>query len=225
MPFADPSPSPADLHFRLFGFPVRIHPFFWILCLVLGPKEPQAALLWAVAVVISVLVHELGHAVLQRQFGGRPSIVLYGFGGLAIPNGPPVSSWRQIAISLAGPGAGFLLAGLIWLGLTQLSEPLGRIPALFISSLLFINVVWGVFNLLPIYPLDGGHVSRELLTMILPPHRGIVASLWLSILCCGLAAAAIWQLTGSLWNLILMGALGYNNYQTLEAYNRSRGRW
>ena len=224
MPFADPSPTQADVSFRLFGFPVRIHPFFWLICVLLArPKDPASVLLFAVALLVSILVHELGHAVLQRHFGGRPSIVLYGFGGLAISNGPPVGPWRQIAISLAGPGAGFVLAGIIWLIISQLSAAPPPMADRLLVYLLYINIAWGIFNLLPIYPLDGGHVSRELLMLVLRPNLGIVVSLWISIVCCALAGAWLWVTTESLWNLVLMGALGFNNYQTLEGYNRSRG--
>ena len=97
---------------------------------------------------------------------------------------------------------------------------------LFVAFLLTINIFWGIFNLLPIYPLDGGQVSRELCTLVMRPDRGIVVSLWISIICCALAAGLMWVWTHSIWNLVLMGALGVNNYQTLEAYRRMRqGNW
>ncbi|MEM6330878.1 MAG: site-2 protease family protein [Planctomycetota bacterium] len=227
MPFASPSPTQADLRFQLFGFPVRIHPFFWVLCLLVGrEKEPLRVLVWTLVVLVSVLVHELGHAVLQRRFGGRPNIVLYGMGGLAIPNGPPVSPWRQIAISLAGPGAGFLLAAGVTIAVVLLPEVSSPVAAQLLNDLLLVNIVWGVLNLLPIYPLDGGHVARELLLMKLRPDRGIVASLWLSIGVCVALAALILTRGFSLWNLLLVGLLGFSNYQALQAYQQSRrGGW
>ncbi|MEM6798088.1 MAG: site-2 protease family protein [Planctomycetota bacterium] len=227
MPFADPSPTPADLRFQLLGFPVRIHPFFWGLCVILSRyRAPAELLVWVVAVLVSILVHEFGHALLQRRFGGRPSIVLYGFGGLAIPNGPAVSPGRQILILLAGPGAGFVLAGLVWLIHSAIALPDSPALAQLLGDLWRINIFWGVFNLLPIYPLDGGQIAREVFTLVMPPRRGIVVSLWVSIIFCAVAGAALWLLTRSPWNLVLMGALAFNNYQTLEAYNQSsRGRW
>ena len=220
VPFADPTPTQADLSFNLFGFPVRIHPFFWLVAILLAPlKEPANVLLWAIAMLISIIVHELGHALVQRLYGGRAHIVLYGFGGLAIAEGVRITPWRQVAISIAGPAAGFLLAGITWL-VRQQSATAPEAMQLFLLFMLWINIFWSIFNLLPIYPLDGGQVSRELLTLYLRPELGIVVSLWLSIATCGVAAAWLWYASPILWNLILMAALAFNNYQTLEAYRR-----
>ena len=65
---------------------------------------------------VSILVHELGHAFVQRYFGGRPWITLYGFGGLASCNDCDRSPRSQIIISLAGPLAGFLFAVVVMIG-------------------------------------------------------------------------------------------------------------
>ncbi|MEM8864906.1 MAG: site-2 protease family protein [Planctomycetota bacterium] len=222
MPFADPSPTPADISFRLFGMPIRIHPFFWLIAVLLAPfKQPYAVLIWAVAMLVSIVIHELGHALLQRYWGGQPRIVLYGFGGLAISDGVRITPWRQVAISLAGPFAGFILAAGVWL-VGQGSFELPPTVNLLLQFMLLINIFWGIFNLLPIYPLDGGQVARELFTLVLKPETGIVVSLWVSIFFCAAAAAGLWLWTQSLWNLILMAGLGFNNYQTLEAYRNAR---
>ena len=88
MLLGEPPPSQGDIHFRLFGMPVRIHPFFWVTTLILGmgagSTPPAVVLSWIVAVLLSILVHELGHAAVQRHYGGHPKIVLYGLGGLSI---------------------------------------------------------------------------------------------------------------------------------------------
>lgn len=180
--FAEPPPTSFDLHFTLFGVPVRVHPFFWLAMLMLGPfhdPTPQAALVWVAAAFISILVHEFGHVWAIRYFGSSAHVVLHGFGGLAIQN----TSWRrdpksQFVISLAGPVAGFLLAGTIIAGLKASGVPVeffhdplpfglmprfGHLPgaylSLFVFCLLYANIFWGVFNLLPIFPLDGGQMS------------------------------------------------------------------
>lgn len=224
MILAEPSNSPADLNFRLFGFPVRVHPFFWLIALLLsGGGEPARVLTWMVAVFVSIVVHELGHAFVQRFFGGRSRIVLHGMGGLAISDGVRYTPWRQVLISLAGPLAGFAFATLLYL----LVVMVGRIDSVFVSrllkDLLSINILWGVINLAPIYPLDGGQVSRELLTMWLPAHRGVIASLWLSIVGAVVLGVYLYTLYPSLWNVLLFGMLAYNNYQMLQAYQSSRG--
>ena len=115
--FAEPSPSQGDLHFSLLGFPVRIHPWFWIAAIILGSsaREPVLVFLWVVAMLLCILLHELGHALVMRAYGYHPSIVLHSFGGLAIPHaggydvrrpGP----WGDMLISFAGPASGFILA-------------------------------------------------------------------------------------------------------------------
>ncbi len=254
MLLSEPAPSQGDLHFEIGDIPVRIHPFFWVTGLITGlagaQGEPRQVLLWIAVVFVSILIHELGHALLQRYYGERPRIVLYSFGGLAIGSGSR-GPLEQILISLAGPGAGFLLAGLL-LGLMALSGvQIGFVPAWSeaeitspslnlllgrlwfdgisnwwgaraIHMLLYVNLLWGLVNLLPIYPLDGGRVSREVFTMASPPRQGIVQSLWLSIICAvGLGLAIAIKLgpsAAALWTLALFGYLAYSNYQTLEAY-------
>src|SRR5687768_2889887 len=117
----EPPPTQADLHFRLFGIPVRVHPFFWLVTLLLsmsgqGTKlDPVDALIWVAVVFISILIHELGHAFLQRRYGGHPRITLYSLGGLASCDDCDRSPSRQILISLAGPVAGFLFAAVLLL--------------------------------------------------------------------------------------------------------------
>jgi Zn-dependent protease len=87
-------------------------------------------------------------------------------------------------------------------------------------NILLINILWGLVNLLPVYPLDGGRVSRELCTLK-NPRRGIALSLQISIVAAvGMAAygAIQWQ---SLLVPLMFGYLAYGSYQTLQAYQRN----
>jgi stage IV sporulation protein FB len=251
MLLADPPPSQGDLHFRVFGIPVRVHPWFWGISLLMGlgfgskSADPINTLVWVVVVFVSILVHEMGHAFLQRYFGGRPRITLYGMGGLAICDDCDRSPRSQILISLAGPLAGFLLAALVVAILAATGHfrgfrfdlwPVDRtfydpIEVLkdntikfsprdtFINDLLWVNIFWGLVNLLPVYPLDGGRVSREVLT-ISQPRRGIVQSLWLSIAAAGAVAVFGVIVLQSIFMAIFFGYLAYANYQTLQAYEQ-----
>ena len=248
MILADPPPSPADLHFRVFGVPVRVHPWFWIISLVMGlgggdAADPVNTLLWVAVVFVSILIHELGHAFLQRKFGGHPRITLYGLGGLAACDDCDRSPRSQILISLAGPAAGFLLAALVVAILVAAGHfrgfewdlmPVNWVPFDLdywrsngkpsfrdsaILDLLWVNIFWGLVNLLPIYPLDGGRVSRELLTLGHPRH-GIVQSLWLSIFAAAAVAAFGMLVLQSFFMAIFFGYLAYANYQTLQAYEQ-----
>ena len=257
MLLAEPPPTQADLHFRLFGVPVRVHPFFWIVALLLGmgggEADPLGTLLRVVVMFVSILVHELGHAFLQRRYGGRPWITLHGLGGLASCDDCDRSPRSQILISLAGPVAGFLLAvlvilsvrvaghqigvmsrsaGIDWdaLGLERIIqqpmlfmtvyfEPFASKPAnIMVADLLQVNILWGLVNLLPIYPLDGGRIARELCTLD-SPRRGIVQSLWLSVAMAAMTAV-VGLIFGRFFIALLFGYLAYANYQTLQTYQR-----
>lgn len=258
MLLVEPPPSQGDLHFRLFDIPIRIHPYFWLVTLIMGlggsDTPPQDVLVWIAAVVISIVIHELGHALTQRHFGGEPRIVLYGMGGLAICEDCDRSTRAQILISLAGPCAGFAFA-LVLMALMQIigdglaikignrvvyesgfvQGALGKsllgvgiywqgiensYAKEFVYNLLFINVLWGLVNLLPIYPLDGGRISREV-CQIGNPRGGIILSLQISMFAAAAMAIfglVVWQ---SIFTTIMFGYLAYSSYQTLEAYRQN----
>ncbi len=238
MLLGEPAPTQADLHFRLFGVPVRVHPFFWVVALLLGmsggPADPLVTLVWVAVVFVSILVHELGHAIVQRYYGGRPWITLYSFGGLASCDDCDRSPRAQILISLAGPFAGFFFAGFVISILIALQRfrgfewawiPVNWVPFksqldLVVFFLLFVNIAWGVVNLLPIYPLDGGRIARELFTLR-DPRAGVIQSLQLSA---GAAVlVAVYALTRQMFFMAIMfGFLAYGSFQTLQMY---RNRW
>jgi stage IV sporulation protein FB len=257
MILSEPPRSQGDIYFRLFGFPFRIHWMFWVVTLVLSISlqertPPAEVVIWMVAVTISIIAHELGHAFLQRHYGGRPRIVLYGMGGLAICEDCDRGSRSQILIALAGPFAGFTIALTIFVllrvtGHGLLLELFGRtiletgplegaigFPGLgifwrplanesanrMVANLLQINILWGLVNLLPVYPLDGGQVSREV-CQIGNPRGGIILSLQISV-----GAAVAMAVFGLLfWNswptMLLFGYLAYMSFQILQSYRQN----
>ncbi len=248
MLFGEPDRTQADLHFQLLGFPVRVHPLFWVVAVLLGIYRPdaRALVLWVVAVFVGVLVHELGHAVVMRWNGFQPSITLYGLGGAAsygpnVHGSQSLSSWRQIGISAAGPVAGFLLAAVVCLGLVASGTKIevlwrllfglnvtpadyigGELFTWFVNFLLFVTIAYGILNLMPIYPLDGGHIARELFLMAMP-REGIRHSLILSMLTA--AAIAVLGFTrGSFFLGIMFAYLALGSFNTLQRY-QGRGPW
>jgi stage IV sporulation protein FB len=232
----EPARSQGDVNFRLFGIPVRIHPFFWIIGLLLGMNnDVKGMIVWLVALFLCILVHELGHALVLRAFGVYSWITLYGMGGLASYDPAQARSARadgtlkQILISAAGPGAGFLLAALVFGGVLLKASftdntvaPQAGIDylAMFISYILFICVVWGIVNLLPVYPLDGGQIAREIMLRILP-RTGIHHSLMLSIFTAG-GIPLLALLNRELYIAIMFGYLAFSSFQTLQNYGNQR---
>ena len=152
---------------KVLGIPTKIDPSFFVLSLFLGASRglnPSLLLEWLVVVFISVLLHELGHALVARQFGLSPQITLYSMGGLTSwSEVKEIAPPKHIAISLAGPAAGFLLGGVLFFTAPAL---LRAVPSELLTvayyDLLWVNIGWGIFNLFPILPLDGGHVLLTL---------------------------------------------------------------
>ncbi|MEM6470432.1 MAG: site-2 protease family protein [Planctomycetota bacterium] len=261
----EPPESPYDLRFDLLGFPVRISWTFWLGAIVLGhgfcqlvvvmPGNPAGEiprfgigpllLIWTLCVFVSILIHELGHALAFRRYGLNASIVLYHFGGLAIPNSSysPGRSIRRIGerediiISAAGPALQLLSAALLIL-LVKLAGfevavfkyYVGPIPwltegkiidseGLFALVTLYLvpSILWALLNLVPVWPLDGGHIARSLIVM----GGGTIAqSLWVSVIAGGvLAAFAINSGRPIMAIFFVMFAIG--SYQQLNPMNNS----
>ena len=164
------------LRFPLFGFPAAIHPSFFIIAAFIGLGSPDLSLgvvaVFTVIVLVSVLAHELGHAFAARGLGAEPTIDLYIFGGVTAFV-PPQSMGRvrSIWVTLAGPLAGFALGGFVLsvAGAFGVEDPSLRIYSdssvaeYAVSIVIYVNLVWGLVNLLPILPLDGGNILRNLL--------------------------------------------------------------
>jgi Zn-dependent protease len=193
----EPAQNPYDLRFVLFGTRVRVHPFFWLFSAILGwPFLDEGfgyLLLWVGCCFVSILLHEFGHVWAGQAFGNRGSIVLYAMGGLAIGASDLYDRWKRVIVYMAGP---LIQIVVIWLPLFvwersltkdqwwDLSLPV-RATAVILMS---INLWWPLLNLVPIWPLDGGKISREFCTWV-SPRSGLQASLVISIAAAGLLAA------------------------------------
>lgn len=230
----EPAPTQADIHFQLFGIPVRIHPFFWVVAVLLGfnatDRDPVYLLIWVVAVFVSILIHELGHALTAKYVGEDPWITLYSFGGLASYRPTRHDSRTKILISAAGPAAGFLFIAFVMALVYGVGQRVGlgtRMPWVqfeffdndrineLIFYLIYINIFWGLVNLLPIYPLDGGQISRELFVRF-DLSDGVRKSLYISMACAvGMALFGALMLQ-SIFIAIMFGFMAFMNYQLLQ---------
>ena len=140
---------------RLFGFPIDINMSFIVLLGVVALWMGGLAGVFAVLVAFgSVLLHELGHALVARHLGVRiAGIELYFFGGAAKMLDQPKSAGDEIAIAAAGPAVSFALGGL---GLVLYS----LLGGAFLQLFAWVNLVIGAFNMIPALPMDGGRILR-----------------------------------------------------------------
>lgn len=155
-------------HFHIGGIPVRIEPAFLIVIAILGidpyDLRPFRIVSWVIVVTVSVMLHELGHAIAFKIFGLDPRISLYGMGGLTSAEGV-MSSGRHIVVSLAGPLSALVILGLPTWWLSAGGDFSGD-TRLVLSQLLWVNIGWSLLNLMPVLPLDGGHVLEAVLEIV-----------------------------------------------------------
>ena len=247
MNLIEPGRTPWDLQFNVAGIPVRVHPMFWLMSLLvvgIGNTTGVALIIGLVIVFVSILVHELGHAFTMRYYGEQARVVLYFMGGLAITGGDSIwdlgyrqrarSPQQQIIISAAGPAAGFALAALtvafiyamgmavevIWFKglpvfvINTYDKSISWEAEFGLRIILWINIFWGLINLLPVYPLDGGQIARQIF-LLRNPYEGLTQSLWLSLVVA--AAMAIFGLSrGDIWIGVLFGSMAFGNWQMLQ---------
>jgi stage IV sporulation protein FB len=178
----------------------------------------QQALLWIPTLFFSVIAHELGHAAAIAALGyGRSDIVLGGFGGVTI-NNRRARPWQDILISLAGPVAGVVFAYLLVLLFNNVRALANDEFFFRWFALMFrVNIAWAIFNLLPIYPLDGGQILRNTTRIFLTERNSFVTTTWVSLV---LAAAII--IFGLLQHQYFLATIAFmlalENYQNWSAF-------
>jgi Zn-dependent protease len=208
--------------FRLAGTDVYVHWTWFIAALFLfqGRPVPYSSLAWdAAAYVLSfglVLLHEFGHVLACRQVGGAADqVVLWPLGGLAFV-APPPRPWAVLWTTAAGPLVNLVLVPVL-LVVASLTAPAveGEArsdPNLLLSELALFNVLMLVFNLLPVFPLDGGRLLQAVLWRWIgrPAATAVAASIGLVA---GLGLGALALLVGAWWVVLLaafliLGAIG-----------------
>ncbi len=168
--------------FRLVGFEIRLDASWVVLALLitwslaagLFPQtvgELSSTTYWimgacgAAGLFVSIILHELAHAVMARQYGiPIRGITLFIFGGVAEMTDEPPNAKSEFLMAIAGPVMSFLLAG-AFIGAATASGLFGAPQSVVavISFLGSINAILAIFNLIPAFPLDGGRVLRSAL--------------------------------------------------------------
>lgn len=234
--------------FRLAGIPVQVHfshllistllawsfansernPAEWPGTILTVAHHPERGttlvlvmLVWGAIISLSVLVHELGHAAAARAWGWRPAVQLLGLGGRTMPNAPGEIAWhREVLFTLAGPAAGLslgIVAGAVGWGL----ESLGGVPRLLLYALkgaFLANLFWALVNLLPVEPLDGGHIARVVLMRLFGRNGFLYAQLvTLTFAAVGLGVSLL--LKAPILGL-LFGLWGFRSLTVIQAWRQ-----
>ena len=192
--------------FRLFkfsGIQVYLH-FSWFLVAAYEfsrRADVYSSMVWAgaeyIALFAIVLLHEFGHALACRQTGGAADqIVLWPLGGIAFVN-PPRRPGAMLWSIAAGPLVNVILLPILWIALVIAQTRAGGQPtdfALFVWHVFWINLALLIFNMLPVYPLDGGQILRALLWFPLGEIRSLQIASVVGLIGGGcLALYALWS--------------------------------
>jgi Zn-dependent protease len=169
--------------FRAFGLPVHVRPGFFAFLLLAAIVNGGAFGLWlSISIGLLTLTHELGHALVARRFGAEAEIsldMLAGYTSYAPTR--PMQRWQRALVAFSGPVAEIVpgVVALLALGANPFSlDSVGDTPLR--KALWFAGPVLGLFNLLPVLPLDGGNIVALGLDAVLP-GRGRQIWLWISI--------------------------------------------
>jgi Zn-dependent protease len=248
--FGVPSERAGDWNFRLLRFPVRVSAWFWIMALLLGPHQPRSAVIWVICVFVSILIHEMGHGLMARALGHRSQLILYEFGGLCVSDKQAQSGNERIAILAMGPGAQFLVllalcaVGWAFLGITwqeniglaslllgikpkALPSPSGSTTQIAWETYFYlfqINWLWPLLNLLPIWPLDGGQITGEVLHKVNQRDGRrwghIIAMVTAGVLAVYTFVNSVDEGSLRLLRVMFFASFAFVNYQILQSYHR-----
>ncbi len=164
---------------RIFGIPIRVHYTFLLLLAfiwyvessVLGAEAGFHSVIFWALIFACVLLHELGHSLVAQSYGLTiTSIMLLPIGGVSQITAIPRDPIKEVAITIAGPVVNFLIAGVLLL-FAKMIDPSLQFSEISLQSgsmivdLFWANIMLGLFNIVPAYPMDGGRILRGLLAM------------------------------------------------------------
>lgn len=208
------------LRFSLFGIPVQVQPWFWLSLGLIGvlsfdPTDGSRMfilVLFMLAGFLSIMIHELGHALTGRLFGAPTAITLQAFGGFASFPARAFTRPQDFCVTFAGPAVQFAFGCVAWVINALLIDSLTH-AAIFFDLFTLISIFWALINLVPVYPLDGGRLVQS----VLGPTRHALA-LKISIATALIFAAGLFLFTHSFIFPAFLGLMAHQNWQELKAY-------
>ncbi len=168
--------------FSFKGIPVSFHPMFLLLIFILsiGAESP---IIFGICAILGVLFHEFGHALVAQHYCLAPQILLHGMGGITM-HARAASAKQDFRITFAGPLAGLIIGGPLCLLTNFWSSQILMISGylfVFLKYLGWVNLAWGIFNLLPVRPMDGSKVLTYILSKFFKPKRVLQISAIISM--------------------------------------------
>lgn len=206
--------------FTFKGIPVGANPMYLLLMLFLGygTGSWSSGLIFALCATVALLVHEFGHALVAKRYDLAPQVMLHGFGGLTFHQQPKTNA-QDLRITAAGPALSLLL-GAIFLALSFAIPPewLAQRQNLqeLLSYSIWVNLGWGIFNLIPVIPMDGGKLLLALLKIKLSERKAQITSGIVSLVfgAAALIAAAYFK---SIFMIFIIAFMVMMNINTLRA--------
>lgn len=204
------------MNLRFLNIPIYIHPTFWIFLIFFTNfyQDPSIeSLICGGVMIMSLLVHEYGHALTAVFFGASPTITLEGFGGRAQYSGRGITPKQHFLITLNGP---LLESSLIAISYYLLKSDVfagHSYIQYFLYVTMRLNILWCLLNLIPVLPLDGGHLVRYLLERKFGDN-GHRISLVIGLACVALVAPYLFYLGFFFFGTLLL-IFGFQNSQLL----------
>lgn len=198
--------------------PITIHPIFWFIAFLIGwlnSSTVVGSIIWTIVILISVLIHEFGHALTSVAFGQSPRIDLMGFGGVTLREGPKLSLWKEFLIVLNGPCAGLILFAIAFQAKHLIGLKGGTYVAFGMEIATYVNLVWTLLNLLPILPLDGGRLVSIILEGLFGV-KGLKFSFLLSIILAVAFSAFLFIIQAFLGGALFL-MLAFESYRSWQA--------
>lgn len=210
------------LNFTILGIPVRVEPWFWITMAFIGGGLHAAnsadillVLVFVFAGFLSILIHELGHALTIRKFGLPTAITLQAFGGYATFPAGKLTRQQSFMVTAAGPAVQFALGVLLIVLARNIAIPEGSLFLPFLSNLIWVSIAWSILNCLPVYPMDGG----QMLAAILGPKKQHYVYLISSIVAVAVGIAG-YLFLGTILLPIFMALFAWQNWQSYQTSSR-----
>ena len=209
------------LQFSILGIPVRVEPWFWITMAFIGGGLHAAnsidillVLVFVFAGFLSIMIHELGHALAIRKYGLAAAITLRAFGGYASFPAGKLDRKQSFFVTVAGPALQFVFGVLLIVLAPSISIPEGSLFLPFLRNLIWVSIAWSILNCLPVYPMDGG----QMMAAILGPKKQHYVHLISSIVAVIIGIAGYLYL-GSILLPIFMALYAWQNWQSYQAFS------